>query len=209
FRLPAGWLDHFGVEAAGREYLANMGVYVFNREFLEQILTTPHTGTEPPTDFGKDIFPHICQTKHIHAHVFDGFWEDLGTIKAYHEVSLRLADDDPPFEFHHPDGIVYTRVRNLPPSRVSAATLKNVRMAEGCVVQTGARIERCIVGVRARICENARIVNTVLCGADSIESDARRADNAARGLIDLGIGVGATIIGAIVDKDCRIGRGVH
>lgn len=209
FRLPPGWLDHFGIEAAGREYLANMGIYVFNREFLEQVLTTPLKGTDPPTDFGKDIFPHICQTRHIHAHVFDGFWEDLGTIKAYHEVSLRLADDDPPFEFHHSDGIVYTRVRNLPPSRVSAATLKHVRMAEGCVVQTGAQIERCIVGVRARICENARIVNTVLCGADFIESDARRADNARRGVIDLGIGVGSTIIGAIVDKDCRIGRGVH
>jgi glucose-1-phosphate adenylyltransferase len=209
FRLPAGWLQHHGIDGHGREYLANMGIYVFNREFLEKVLVTPLKGTEPPTDFGKDIFPHICQTNHIHAHVFDGFWEDLGTIKAYHEVSLSLTDDDPPFEFHHKDGIVYTRVRNLPPSRVSDATLKHVRLADGCVIQRGAHIEHSVVGVRARVCENAKIVNAVLCGADSIESDEQRADNARRGMIDLGIGVGSMIIGAIVDKDCRIGRNVH
>jgi glucose-1-phosphate adenylyltransferase len=209
FRLPAGWLDHFGIEAKGRDYLANMGIYVFNREFLEKILSMPIKGTEPPTDFGKDVFPHICESKHIHAHVFDGFWEDLGTIKAYHEVSLSLTDDDPPFEFHHKDGTVYTRVRNLPPSRVSDATLKQVRLADGCVIQKNAHIERAIVGVRSRICEGAKLLDTVMIGADAIESDAHRADNAARGTIDLGVGEGSTIIGAIVDKDCRIGRNVH
>jgi glucose-1-phosphate adenylyltransferase len=209
FRVPPGWLGHYGVEGKNREYLANMGIYVFNRKFLEKILSTPIKGTEPPTDFGKDIFPHICETRHIHAHVFDGFWEDLGTIKAYHEVSLSLTDDDPPFEFHHKDGIVYTRVRNLPPSRVSDATLKRVRLVDGCVIQKDAHIERCIIGVRSRICTSAKLIDTVMIGADAIESDEHRADNARRGLIDLGVGVGSTIIGAIVDKDCRIGRGVH
>jgi glucose-1-phosphate adenylyltransferase len=206
FKLPAGWLQHYGIPAQGREFLANMGIYVFNREFLFEVLTKPLKDGKVPTDFGKDIFPSIYQKHRLWAHVFDGFWEDLGTIKAYHEVSLALTDDAPPFEFHSEDAPVYTRVRNLPPSRISKATLSRVRLADGCVIEEGAVVQHSIVGVRSRICRNAKILDTVFIGADSIESDADRALNQREGRVDLGVGDNSIIVGAIVDKDCRIGR---
>lgn len=209
FRLSPGWLQHFGIDARGRDYIANMGIYVFKRDFLLDILTTPRHGDKPPTDFGKDIFPHIHQKHRVCAHVFDGFWEDLGTIKAYHEVSLALTDDAPPFEFHSKDFPVYTRVRNLPPSRISKAALEKVRVAEGCVIQEGAVVRHSIVGVRSRICTNAKLVDTVFIGADSLESDVDRIMNARAGRVDLGVGDNTIINCAIVDKDCRIGRNVR
>ena len=207
-KLPGGLLQHFGISANGREYLANMGIYVFKRDFLMKLLSTPMASGKLPTDFGKDIFPHLSKNHLVQAHVFDGFWEDLGTIKSYHQVNLDLTGDDPPFEFHRKDGIIYTRVRNLPPCRISNATLEKVRLAEGCIIQDGAVVRRCIVGVRCRIGQNAKISETVLIGADALESDERRAENAHAGTVDLGIGDNSVIKGAIVDKDCRIGRNV-
>jgi len=207
-RLPGSLLQHFGIDANGREFLANMGIYVFKRDFLVKVLAAPTTTGKMPTDFGKDIFPNIYKKHNVRAHVFDGFWEDLGTIKSYHHVNLELTNDDPPFEFHHKDGIIYTRVRNLPPCRISNAKLDKVRLAEGCIIADAAALKRCIVGVRCRIGRNTRITNTVLIGADALESDERRARNAAEGVVDLGIGENCVITGAIVDKDCRIGNNV-
>src|SRR5262249_13745702 len=92
YRIPAGWLERQKIPGQGREYVANMGIYVFKRQFLEQVLHAPLSKGKPPTDFGKDIFPAIFQTHHVHAHVFDGFWEDLGTIRAYLDVSLALCE---------------------------------------------------------------------------------------------------------------------
>jgi glucose-1-phosphate adenylyltransferase len=209
FRAPADWLKRQKVDVHGREYVANMGIYVFKRPYLEHVLNAPLVGGKPPTDFGKDIFPNIYKDRHVHAHVFDGFWEDLGTIRSYWEVSLALCDDQPTFEFHSPEGIIYTRVRNLPPSRVSAARFDKVRIAEGCVIQPDVEIRRGIVGVRSRICRGTRISDTVIIGADLIECDAARAENARTGKVDLGIGENSLIKSAIIDKDCRIGRNVH
>src|SRR5262245_49107998 len=186
-----------------------MGIYAFKRPFLEKVLMAPLVNDKRPTDFGKDIFPNIFQNHHVHAHVFDGFWEDLGTIRSYWEVSLALCEDKPTFEFHSPEGIIYTRVRNLPPSRVSAARLDKVRIADGCVVQPGVEISRSIVGVRSRIGKGTKIIDTVLIGADKIECDATRAENARTGKVDLGVGEGSFVKGAIIDKDCRVGRNVH
>jgi glucose-1-phosphate adenylyltransferase len=184
-----------------------MGIYVFNRRFLEQVLTAPSAKGQLPTDFGKEVFPTIVRSHHVHAHVFDGFWEDLGTIRSYHEVSLQLCQDDPKFEFHGPEGVVYTRSRALPPSRISTAKLDRVRLADGCVIQRNVEISRCVIGVRSRICEGAKVIDTVMTGADRIESDAERARNSHQGKVDLGVGPGAVIKGAILDKDCRIGAG--
>src|SRR5262249_50848682 len=153
-----------------------------------QVLTSPLKGGKAPTDFGKDIFPSIFREHRVCSHVFDGFWEDLGTIKAYHQVSLALTDDNPPFEFHCKKSPVFTRVRNLPPSRISKATLERVRLAEGCIIQEGAVVQHSIVGVRSRICRNAKLLDTVFIGADSIESDDDRAVNAREGRVDLGVG---------------------
>ncbi|HEV3142319.1 MAG TPA: sugar phosphate nucleotidyltransferase, partial [Gemmataceae bacterium] len=203
---PPKWLAEQHVQAAGRKYLANMGTYIFQRDVLVKLLEQ-----EMPqaADFGKDIFPKIVSRCHLQAHLFDGFWEDLGTIKSYHQASLELTEENPPFDFHVPNSIIYTRMRNLPPSRIGAAKLEKVCVADGCVIQDGATIRRSIVGNRGRICRNVTMTDTVFIGSDNIESDAERAENARTGRPDLGIGAGSIIHGAILDKDCRIGKNVR
>src|SRR5439155_943760 len=109
-RLSADWLRQRGVVDPERQYLANMGIYLFKRRQLLDMLNTQPLAT----DFGKEVFPRGVQTHKIVAHVFDGYWEDLGTIRAYHEANLALAGNDPPFDFHSPEGVIYTRMRNLP-----------------------------------------------------------------------------------------------
>jgi glucose-1-phosphate adenylyltransferase len=199
------WLGRQGVHGTGRPYLASMGIYVFNRQPMLDLLTAKPL----VTDFGKEVFPRSIRSHHVQAHVFDGYWEDLGTIKAYHEASMALAGDNPPFDFHSPEGVIYTRMRNLPASRVSAAAVKQCLISDGCIVQEGATLERCIVGVRSRLARNVTVRDTVLIGADRFETDVERMANRQRGLPDLGIGENTVIEGAILDKDCRIGRNVR
>src|ERR1700681_3314076 len=101
----------------------------------------------PPlaTDFGKEIFPRSIKTHRVLAHLFDGYWEDLGTVKAYHEANLALASNDPPFDFHSPEGVIYTRMRYLPAARVDAARMSQSLISDGCVIQPGAQIERSVL----------------------------------------------------------------
>jgi glucose-1-phosphate adenylyltransferase len=145
----------------------------------------------------------------VRAYLFDGYWEDLGTVQAYHEAHLTLAGDDPPFDFHSPEGVVYTRMRNLPPAHVLAARVEQSILSDGCHVGDGATLERCVVGVRSRVGRDVVLRETVCNGADRFENDEERAANHARGQPDFGIGDGCVIQRAIIDKDCRIGRGVR
>ncbi len=204
-RTPADWIDRRGIPSKGREYLASMGIYLFNREALFNLLNAPPLAT----DFGKEIFPRSIQTHRVQAHLFDGYWEDVGTIKAYHESSLALADDDPPFDFHSPDGVIYTRMRYLPASRISGAHLERCLVSDGCVIEPGTRITHSVVGVRTRVGRNATIRDTVIIGADRVETDEERAENQRRGVPNFTVGDGSVIEHAILDKDCRIGANVH
>ncbi len=204
-RVPEQWIESRGVRCNGRPYLASMGIYAFTREALLELLSARPLAT----DFGKEIFPRSLQTHRVQAHLFDGYWEDLGTVKAYHEANLALAGDDPPFDFHSPEGIIFTRMRFLPASRVSGASLKQCLVSDGCVVEAGARIEHCVVGVRSRIGRNVVLRDTVLIGADRFETEAERAANRGRGVPDLGVADDCVIERAILDKDCRVGRGVR
>jgi glucose-1-phosphate adenylyltransferase len=181
-----------------------MGIYVFTRKALLDLLNVRPLAT----DFGKEVFPRSIKTHNIQAHLFDGYWEDLGTVRAYHEANLALASDHPPFDFHSPDGIIYTRMRFLPASRVSGARMSQCLISDGCVIQEGAKLERCVVGVRSRIGRNATLRDTILLGADRFETDADRAANEARGVPNLVVGDGSVIERAILDKECRIGRNV-
>lgn len=201
------WLEkRYGIrDGQGRHFLASMGIYLFKRDALFHLLNAPPLAT----DFGKEIFPRSIHEQHVQAHVFDGFWEDVGTVKSYHEASLALAGDHPPFDFHAPDGVIYTRMRYLPASRVVSSRLKNCLVGDGCLVQEGSEIERCIVGIRTRIGRGALIRDTVIIGADHFETDRERQENRHRGIPDLGIGDGAVIENAILDKDCRIGANVR
>ncbi len=204
-RTPEEWLARRGVPGRGRHYLASMGIYVFRREALFGLLA----GDPRAKDFGREIFPRSLKTHHVQAHLFDGYWEDLGTIRAYHEAHLALASDHPPFDFHAPEGVIYTHMRNLPTSRVGAATLEQALISDGCTIGDGTRLERTVVGVRGRVGRNVVLREAVVIGADRYETDAERTANRAAGVPDIGVGEGSVIERAIVDKDCRIGRHVH
>jgi glucose-1-phosphate adenylyltransferase len=201
----AEWMEKRGIPCQGRHYMASMGIYLFQRDILFQMLNAPPLAT----DFGKEIFPRTIKTHHIQAHLFDGYWEDVGTIKAFHEASLALTSDRPPFDFHSPEGVIYTRMRYLPASRISGADLQQCLVSDGCVVQSGTNIVRSVLGVRTRIGRNATVRNTVLIGADRFETDQERADNRRRGIPDMIVGDGTVIDNAILDKDCRVGANVR
>jgi glucose-1-phosphate adenylyltransferase len=205
FRTPKEWITHRGVPFNNRPYLASMGIYLFNRKALLELLNARPLAT----DFGKEIFPRSIRTHHVQTFLFDGYWEDLGTVKAYHEANLALASDNPPFDFHSPDGVIYTRMRFLPASRVSAAKMDQCLISDGCVIEQDASLQRCLVGIRSRIARNAIIRDTIILGADRFETADDRAGNRARGIPDLVVGEGAVIENAILDKECRIGKNVQ
>jgi glucose-1-phosphate adenylyltransferase len=202
YRTPKEWIEARGIAFKNRPYLASMGIYLFNRKALLDLLNARPLAT----DFGKEVFPRSIKTHHVQVHLFDGYWEDLGTVKAYHEANLALASDAPPFDFHSPEGVIYTRMRFLPASRVSGARLEQCLISDGCVIESGAVLERCLVGVRSRIARNVTLRDTVMLGADRFETDSDRANNQTRGIPDLVVGEGAVIENAILDKECRIGK---
>lgn len=201
----ADWIEQRGIPCRGRHYLASMGIYLFTRKALLELLSSKPLAT----DFGKEVFPRSIRSHKVQAYLFDGYWEDLGTVKAYHEASLALASDSPPFDFHSPEGVIYTRMRFLPASRVGEATLQECLISDGCFIMSGATIQRSVIGLRSRIGHNATIRDTVLIGADKFETDAERRANKANGLPNLIVGDNVVIERAILDKDCRIGDNVH
>lgn len=204
-RVPSAWLRQQGIEPRGREFLASMGIYLFNREVLFRLLQSQPTST----DFGKEIFPSSIKTHRVQAHLFDGYWEDLGTIQSYHEAHMALASENPPFDFHSPEGVIFTRMRFLPASRVLAATLDQCLISDGCVIQPGARLRRCVIGVRSRIGRDVVLEESVITGADRFETEAEQEANRVRDIPNFTVGDGSVIRRAILDKDCRIGRNVQ
>jgi glucose-1-phosphate adenylyltransferase len=203
FYTPGEWIEARGIKAEGRHYLASMGIYLFKREVLLDLLSDPQA-----TDFGRDVFQKHYQRLNVFAHLFDGYWEDLGTIKSYHQSALDLARDKPAFEFYHPDGPIYTRMRFLPSARISGATIKESLISDGCVVQSGTTMHHSLLGVRSRVGERCRILETVIIGADRFETDEERERNRNDGLPNMNVGSDCHIERAILDKDCRVGNHV-
>ncbi len=201
-RTAAGWLEARGVAARGREYLASMGIYVFRRDALLHLLDAVPSAN----DLAIEVFPHGLQTHRFQAHLFDGFWEDLGTIRSYHAVNLALASDNPPFNFHSPEGVIYTHMRNLPAARINGARVAQSLVSDGCVIRPGTRLERAIVGVRSQIGRNVTLRDAIVLGANSYDRPGRGGVAAAP---PLGVGDDSVLEGVIVDKNCRIGRGVR
>jgi glucose-1-phosphate adenylyltransferase len=197
-------MRRFGVDGAGREFLANMGIYLFARESFFELLHAHPTSV----DIVHDVLIPCLQTHRVQAHFFDGYWEDLGSIRSYHEAHLALAGDDPPFDFHSSEGVIYTRMRYLPAARVRSSQVSQCLISDGCEVGTGAVLERCVIGIRSRIGADVQLRETVMIGGDRLETPADRAANRGRGFPDIGIGDGSIVRRAILDKDCRIGRGV-
>jgi glucose-1-phosphate adenylyltransferase len=204
-RMNEAWMTERGIESKGREFLANMGVYLFQREALIHLLNAPPLAT----DFGKDIFPRSLHSHRVFADLFDGYWEDVGTVKSYHEANIALTQDEPSFVFHAPEGVIYTRMRYLPASRVTQAMLDHVAISDGCVIGSGTKITHSVVGVRTQIGKNVVINNSVIIGADAYESAQQKAENQRRGLPNVGIGDNTVIDNAILDKDARVGGNVR
>jgi glucose-1-phosphate adenylyltransferase len=198
-RTDPGWIDSQGIQSRGRECLASMGIYVFNREFLVDVLTK--TAYQ---DFGKEVFPAAFRSRHVQAHLYDGYWEDIGTIKAFYDSTLSLASPNPPFDFHSPEAPIYSRARFLPPTMMEGASVKGSMVADGCKIGKGAVIENSVIGLRCNIGDNVTLRNSIVMGADYYETESRRNGRPA-----VGIGDGSVIEGAILDKNCRIGQDVR
>lgn len=203
-RTDPAWIDRRGLASRGRECLASMGIYLFNRDTLVKLLTKTDY-----RDFGKEIFPAAIRTHRVFAHLFDGYWEDIGTIRSFYEANVHLADPNPPFELASAVAPLYTRPRFLAPTRIAGATVKHSLIADGCQIEPDAVIEHSVIGVRCRIGRRAVIRNAVIMGNDEYETAESIAAHAARGIPPIGIGGDTVIEHAIVDKNCRIGRDVH
>ncbi|RPI80711.1 MAG: glucose-1-phosphate adenylyltransferase [Chloroflexi bacterium] len=181
-----------------KPYLGSMGIYLFNLQVLDEVLDNLQHD-----DFGSDIIPAAIQSKRVFGYDFDGYWEDIGTIRSFYETNLSLARPDSPFDLYDPEHVIYTHARFLPGSVIDGATLTNVLIAEGCTVGR-AEIEESIVGLRSQIRDGVKIKRTILMGADYYDPPS----GPIRGGVPLGIGENCQIEGAIIDKNARLGPGV-
>ena len=200
-RMDPSWLDERGIISRGRGCLASMGIYLFNRDILIELLrSTTHE------DFGREVFPKAIEEKHVQMHPFDGFWEDIGTIRSFYESNLALASSNPPFDFTDSDAPIYTRTRFLPPTRALGAQCKNSFVADGCIIGDGVVIENSVIGLRCQIGDNVTIKNSIVMGADFYEKPEQILDAKQDSKPALGIDKGTYIEGAIIDKNARIGE---
>ena len=201
FRTDPAWIERQGVPAKGRSLMASMGIYLFDRDCLLELLTKTDY-----QDFGREVFPAAIRARKVHLHAFDGYWEDIGTIRSYYQCNLDLAGASAPFDLADPEAPIYSRGRFLPPSRLDGASVRRSLVSDGCVIGEGAVVENSVIGLRCRIGRNVVIRNSVILGNDFFETTGDRAVHDARGEPPLGIGEGAIIEGAIIDKNVRIGR---
>ncbi|MDR1986707.1 MAG: glucose-1-phosphate adenylyltransferase [Treponema sp.] len=186
-------------KSKGEGYLASMGIYVFNARDMEACLNNELT------DFGKEIIPQAIDTLKVNAYLFDGYWEDIGTIKNFYEANLELTTLRPRFDIHDETMPIYTHMRNLPPSKMNFSNMNQSIAAEGCII-TNASITNSIVGVRTVI-ESGASLNGVICmGSDFYESEAKKQQNLEARIPNMGIGRGVIIKGAIIDKNACIGE---
>jgi glucose-1-phosphate adenylyltransferase len=196
-RIPSGLLAEMGRGAEDDLYQASMGIYVFNRRTLIEALDNQHV------DFGKNVIPEIIHSRKVSAYIFQGYWEDIGTIRSFFEANLALTDIVPPFNFFDSQAPIFTNARFLPASKVNGARVQRAVLSDGCVV-TDATIERSVIGIRSVIEGGSTLRNCVMMGADYFDSPS------ARGVGEPALGVGrdCEIEEAIIDKNARIGNQV-
>ena len=192
-------------EAAKRPYLASMGIYVFSRDTLFDLLSSNPTST----DFGKEIIPaSLARGDRLQSFLFDDYWEDIGTIGAFYEANLALTDQpNPAFSFYDEKFPIYTRPRYLPPSKLQDAQVTASIIGEGSLLKA-CSIHHCVLGVRSRVEDEVVLQDTLVMGADYFESSEERLLLRERGGIPIGVGRGSTVKRAIIDKNVRIGDNV-
>ena len=192
-------------QAKESPYIASMGIYVFNKKALTDLLRN----NPEQTDFGKEIIPGSAKDYNLQAYLFKGYWEDIGTIEAFYEANLALNRQPlPRFSFYNEKAPIYTRARNLPPTKVLNCNITESMISEGCMIKD-CRINNSVLGIRSRIESDCVVEDSLLMGADFYESLDTRQSLLDQGKIPVGIGKGSTIRRAIVDKNARIGTNVN
>ena len=197
-KLERDWYGKLGIVAEDDLYLASMGIYVFNREVMRQLLDNTLT------DFGKHIIPGAIKTHRVFSHVFQGYWEDIGTIRSFFEANLDLTSELPRFNFFDMSAPIFTRPRFLPASKINGASIDHAVISDGCIINK-ASISNSIVGIRSRVDQGSSLNRTILLGSDYYESHASILKNESEGKPRIGIGKNTKIENAIIDKNARIG----
>jgi glucose-1-phosphate adenylyltransferase len=199
--LPQEWLKKLGVSDDGEKFLASMGIYVFNRKLIQELLDNPLS------DFGKHIIPRAISTHRVCSSIFEGYWEDIGTIRNFFEANLDLVSELPRFNFFDMSAPIFSRPRYLPGSKVNGAHIEHAVVTDGCIINS-AKIKNTIVGLRTFIGAGTEMNRVILLGCDYYESDESIRQHEAEGKPRIGIGENCVIENAIIDKNARIGNKV-
>jgi glucose-1-phosphate adenylyltransferase len=201
-RMDGATRSKLGIYGGDDLLLASMGIYVFNRDVMEKALAGKHV------DFGKHIIPNLISSGRVFSYVYQGYWEDIGTIKAFFDANLDLVNEIPKFNFFDTQAPIYTHARYLPASKIVRSQVEKAAIADGCII-VDARIEHSILGIRSRIEAGATIKDSILMGHDDYETPEEMQAGCARGLPPLGVGRNCHIERAIIDKNARIGDNVR
>ncbi len=188
----------------GRVYLASMGIYIFSRKVLFDML---HDQPDA-TDFGKQLIPYAIEANYkVFSYQYEGYWTDIGNIPSFFEANIGLTDDIPLFNLYDESQTIYSRARMLPPAKISGDIQKTM-IADGCII-LASRLERCVIGIRTRIGKGSIITNSYIMGSDYYQTLDELNSAKDNGLPPMGIGEDCVINNAIIDKNCSIGNGVH
>ena len=186
-------------------YIASMGIYVFEKQVLHDLINQ----ASDRTDFGREILPASAREHNVQAYLFNDYWEDIGTIEAFYNANLALTyQPDPPFSFYDEKAPIYTRSRYLPPTKLLDSHVIESMVGEGCILKE-CTVKRSVIGIRSRIEAGCVIDNALLMGSDYYESPTERLKHLGSGEVPLGVGANSTIRRAIIDKNARIGRNVR
>ena len=200
-RLPQDWLKKMGVKDGGEKFLASMGIYVFNRELIRELLDNPLS------DFGKHIIPHAINSRRVFSHIFEGYWADIGTIRSFFEANLDLVSELPRFNFFDMSAPIFSRPRYLPGSKINGAQIEHALVTDGCIINE-AQIKNTIVGLRTFVGAGTKLNRVIILGCDFYESDESIRKHESDGKPRIGIGAHCKIENAIIDKNARIGNNV-
>lgn len=190
------------MEKEERHYLASMGIYIFNRDLLVELMSNPNT-----IDFGKEIIPDSIEKNKVLAYQYKGYWTDIGTIASFFEANIGLTDEIPKFDLFNTSKTVLTRPRILPPSKIYGTTLNKAMIADGCIINAE-KIETAVIGIRSRIGKGSQILNTYMIGTNVYQEMDDMAKDIEEEIPHIGVGEDCVIENAIIDKDARIGNNV-
>lgn len=197
-KLQKEWYPRLGIDDGRELLLASMGIYVFNRAVLKPLLDNTHT------DFGKHIIPDAIQSRRVFSYVFQGYWEDIGTIRSFFEANLDLVSELPRFNFFDMTAPIFSRPRYLPGSKINGAHIDHALVADGCIINY-ATISHSVIGLRSLVGAGSQLHRVVSMGCDYYETQESIAEHESQGVPRIGIGRNTRIENAIIDKNARIG----